>query len=638
MMQGKNVFVSGGAGVIGLELVPKLINYGANVFVGDLKARPKHFDKKIIYRQGDLNKIHSCELELFEPEIFIHLAATFERSEETYEFWDENFSHNVSLSHHLMGVLKDLPSLKRVIFASSYLIYNPDLYQFSNLQELPISLNESDPVMPRNLTGSAKLAHEIELRYLDQFKSDQFSSVCVRIYRGYGKNSRCVISRWIRSLLAGEEINVYRPEGIFDYIYGTDTAEGLIRLAANDNANGVINLGTGNSRKVSDIISILRKYFPDMKVNIISSDIPYEASQANVNKLNSYINWLPEYTLETAIPEIIEHEKEVFYKTNINITPPNVLVSSSSAKTSLIRELVLATRKINIDSKVIAGDIDEKALSFRVADESWQMPSTINSNLQEIISGCLERNIKFILPTRDGELEFWAKNKTEFLKHNINVIVSDIGVINICIDKYNFYKFGLENNIAVIETALDINDISSDLFVVKERFGSGSDSIGIKLDREAAIKHALSLEEPIYQPYINGVEFSADAWLTKDSQCKGVILRWRDIVINGESQVTTTFRNALVEEKVASMTEILKLQGPVVIQGFIDGDNIYIIECNSRFGGASTASIAAGLDSLFWSLVNNMDGSIDKHSFIRISGEVQQLRILNDKYVFNKSF
>lgn len=638
MMQGKNVFVSGGAGVIGLELVPKLIAYGANVYVGDLKVRPRSFDKKIVYRQGDLNELLVTELDWFKPEIFIHLAATFERSDETYGFWFENFHHNVSLSHHLMGLFKDLDSLNRVVFASSYLVYDPSLYQFSHPSTSAVSLTESDPVMPRNLTGAAKLAHEIELRFLEQFKNDQFSSVSVRIYRGYGKNSRCVISRWVRALIDGKEIDVYRPEGFFDYIYGTDTAEGLIRLASKIEVTGVINLGTGRARRVSDVIDVLRVHFPGMVANVISSDIPYEASQADVSKLKKCLHWSPEYDLERSIPEIIEHEKNTLARTNVNLVVSNVLVSSSSAKISLIRELAAAAKKINGDSKVISGDINPNAVSFRFSDLSWVMPATVDSNLNEIISGCLERDIGFVLPTRDAELKFWSSNKAVFLEHGVYIIVSELESINICLDKYAFYNFGLANGLAFIETALDIEEVSADLFVVKERFGAGSDRIGIKLDKKSAIEHALTLDAPIFQPHIDGVEFSADAWLTKDNRCKGVVLRRRDVVINGESQVTTTFTNPLIENKVASVAEALKLQGPVVIQGFITGDGIQIIECNPRFGGASTASIAAGLDSLFWSLIDNLEDTIDDHSVIRISGELRQVRIPSDKYIFDTSF
>ena len=112
-MRNKKVFISGGAGVIGRELISLLIRAEAEVFVGDLKPCPSEFQSLIKYRQGDLNNITLQEIKDFSPEIFFHLAATFERSEENYEFWEENSLHNVNLTHHLIGIVKDLKSIKK---------------------------------------------------------------------------------------------------------------------------------------------------------------------------------------------------------------------------------------------------------------------------------------------------------------------------------------------------------------------------------------------------------------------------------------------------------------------------------------------------------------------------------------------
>ena len=144
-----------------------------------------------------------------------------------------------------MTVQQGPARLRRVVFASSYLIYDPALYNFAEVPAQPRSLRETDPILPRNLTGMAKLAHEIELRFLRTFRAAQFSTVIPRIYRGYGRNGRDIISRWVRMLLAGEEITVYGAESFFDYLYAADTAEGLLRLAAAKAVTGIINLGTG---------------------------------------------------------------------------------------------------------------------------------------------------------------------------------------------------------------------------------------------------------------------------------------------------------------------------------------------------------------------------------------------------------
>lgn len=620
--------------MIGLEMIPKLVSYGATVMVCDLKPRPLSFSPNVIYRQGDLNYMTALELEGFAPSIIIHLAATFERSEESYEFWEENFLHNVSLSHHLMTIAKDQVSLNRFVFASSYLIYEPSLYQFDSAPSLPVSLNESDPVLPRNLTGMAKLAHEIELRFIDQFRSNKFTTVCARIYRGYGRNSRDVISRWIRSALNGDPITVFRPEGVFDYIYASDSAEGLIRLASADAVTGVINLGTGRSRKVQDVVDILIEHFPMLEVNTVESSIPYEASQADMNLYKKVVGWMPKYDLETSIPEIIAHERSKIRVSSAVANPLKVLVSSAAKKIPLVQAMKVASSKVSVGAKVVAGDISDNALSQYVADEFWVMPKTNDTNVEEILRGCIARQINMVLPTRDGELVFWSKHRSIFAAEGIHIIIAPLETIQLCVDKLKFSEFGVNNELPFIPSSLEIGGILSDRYVVKERFGAGSESIGINLSYDEAISHSKALSEPIFQPFQSGIEISVDAWLCSGSVVKGVVLRKRVLVENGESQITSTFRDKNIEEQVVKSLEALKLTGPAVLQLMITEDNdIKIIECNTRFGGASTTGIAAGLDVFYWSLSEALGSSIQDYLFYRITGDVKQIRIASDIYV-----
>lgn len=634
-MNSKRIFISGGAGVIGLEMIPRLVKRGATVIVGDLKSRPKEFAPSVIYRQGDLNTLTSEELSQYDPHVFIHLAATFERSAESYEFWGENYWHNVHLSHHLMTLVKDLKSLQRVIFASSYLIYDPALYQFGEVTDNAVDLCESDPVLPRNLVGAAKFSHEIELRFIDQFRSGQFTTACARIFRGYGRNSRDVISRWVRDLLKGKSITVYRPEGLFDYIYAADSAEGLIRLAE-CGEQGIINLGTGRARRVQDVVDILRQHFPEMVANIVDSDIPFEASQADMNHYQSSVGWRPAYSLETAIPEIIEYERQKLQNQTIELVRiPKVLVSSASRKAPLVLAVQKAALKLHPRATVVAGDYSANALTAYVADEFWQMPPTTDEYIADILEGCTVRGITAVFPTRDGELLFWARHAELFRKAGVTVIVSPPDSIERCVNKMAFAEFGIANGFPFIPTAWTLDGMGSRGYVVKECFGAGARSIGLNLDQDAANEHAKTLQDPIFQPYVQGTEISVDAWLDKNYKVKGVVLRRREILAAGESVVTTTFQDPVFELNVISILQALKLCGPVVLQAMVtDQDQLQIIECNARFGGASTTSLAAGLDSFYWSLLESLGEGVGECVFARVPGEVRQVRLPSDLHFY----
>jgi carbamoyl-phosphate synthase large subunit len=633
MFNQKRLFISGAAGVIGTELVDILLSQGAILFVGDLKPCPEKWYNKLNYYHGDLNNILYEEIDVFKPEYFIHLAATFERSSETYDFWQENFKNNIQLSNHLMSLIKDMDSIKSVVYASSYLIYDPKLYNFNKSQEAPYSLKETDPIYPRNLTGMAKLEHEIELRFLDLFKKEKFTISIPRIYRGYGRNSRDIISRWIRSILNDEEINVYRPEGFFDYIYAKDTAVGILKIAESK-VHGIINLGTGSSRKVSDVVDVLVSRFPKTKIKYIQSDIPFEASQADINKLVQKINWSPTYTIEDGIDEIIEFEKTRV--NNPKIKFGNVLVTSASKKISLLKAIKKASGKISNQIKIFAGDTNSNSLCKYFSDEFYLMPKTIETNKSEILNWCKSNMINAIVPTRDGELLFWANWKTELLKNGIKVMVPDSQSVEICLDKLKFSSECKRLNLPVINTYQEVENIDSATFVVKERYGAGSLSIAINVNKELALKHSKSLNNPLFQPYIVGTEISVDAYITNSGIVKGIVTRFRSVVEKGESVITQTFYNDTLYNDLLIIFEKLNLYGHVILQIILDSNNnINIIECNSRFGGASTLSIEAGLDSFYWFLQEANGINIDQLPFQLKNQKITQIRFPQDMIVYD---
>jgi carbamoyl-phosphate synthase large subunit len=244
-----------------------------------------------------------------------------------------------------------------------------------------------------------------------------------------------------------------------------------------------------------------------------------------------------------------------------------------------------------------------------------------------------------VIPTRDGELGFWARNRERFAAAGIDVLVSPAESVATCLDKLVFARFGRERALPFIPAALHPDELGDGPFVVKERFGAGARGVGLNLDRAAALRHGANLESPVYQPFITGREISVDAWLDRSHQVKGLVLRSRDRVVDGESQVTTTFRDSRIEEAAAEVLQLLKLCGPVVMQVLIDAQGgLHVIECNARFGGASTASIAVGLDVFYWSLLEGCGVDLSDYPFDRLPGDLLQIRLPGDIHIHGSDF
>jgi carbamoyl-phosphate synthase large subunit len=315
----------------------------------------------------------------------------------------------------------------------------------------------------------------------------------------------------------------------------------------------------------------------------------------------------------------------------------NVLITSASHKTGLVSAMQRAAKRHDPNAIVVAGDTDPNVLSRYQADDFWLMPRTEDSNLSEIMQGCIARGIGAVLPTRDGELLFWARHQATFAEAGINAMIAPAPAVARCLDKLAFSQFAIDAGLPVIPAAETPETLGVGPFVVKERFGAGSKGVGLNLTKEAASLHAKTLHAPIFQQFVPGPEISIDGWIDSKGCTTGVVLRYRDIVSRGESVVTTTFRDTALESQAVHVLNHLGLHGPVVMQAILTSKGMQIIEVNPRFGGASTLSIAAGLDSFYWSLADAFGGDV-KMPFLPVRHQIRQVRLPTDLLVYGSDF
>ncbi|CAM4274915.1 ATP-grasp domain-containing protein [Paenibacillus tarimensis] len=278
----------------------------------------------------------------------------------------------------------------------------------------------------------------------------------------------------------------------------------------------------------------------------------------------------------------------------------NVLVMSIAQKVPMLKAVRRAMKLINENSRLFGADTDANCLGQHFVDCFWHCPPLRDISINLLISFCKANNITVIFPSRDGELAYFAEFRSQLLDQGIHVMISEPAAIELCMDKLLFFKTLSEHGYPVISTS-ERFDIATERYVVKERFGAGALNAGVNLSRGDAESLLNKLCSPIVQPFVSGTEYSIDLYVNVQGKVQGIVARERRHVVKGESQITSTVRVPDIERLCTSIAERYFFRGHVLLQIIIDQEgNPHIVECNARFGGASTLSLAAGMDSFGW--------------------------------------
>lgn len=212
-----------------------------------------------------------------------------------------------------------------------------------------------------------------------------------------------------------------------------------------------------------------------------------------------------------------------------------------------------------------------------------------------------------VIPTRDDELS-WIGSYGGVVCKNVGRFTDKLRFADLCI--------GLGIRHPMTRKSPDELDLP---YVSKARHGAGSRDFRIMLTK----RFTITKEEPeqIYQERVTGTEYSCDAYYTQAGTLRGFVVRSRDRIKNGEAVVTTVTHE--IDELCADyLSRFDGMRGPINMQ--LIGETV--IEVNPRVGGAMTCSIAAGLDVIYWLLLEHAEHALPPFT-IR---DVRQTRIAAD--------
>ncbi|GAB4108179.1 MAG: hypothetical protein Kow001_04030 [Acidobacteriota bacterium] len=284
-------------------------------------------------------------------------------------------------------------------------------------------------------------------------------------------------------------------------------------------------------------------------------------------------------------------------------SPDNVLVTSISSKVPLLQAVRRALGSVSPQGRLVGVDRNPAVVGRWFVDAFHPVPDREASSLGWWLAKCREDGIRWIIPTRDGELLQWARWKRALAAAGIHCMVPEADVVEKCLDKLRFPEV-VGWNVAGLAvpytaTAPDRDDIAR--WVVKERFGAGSRRVLIGVSAAEAVAAAPGFQAPVFQAWVCGVELSADVYVSRQGRPLGCVLRRRDVVVRGESQVTSVVEDRDLARRLMELACRLGLEGHAVFQVMVEASQtVWLLECNCRFGGASTLALAAGLDSFRW--------------------------------------
>ena len=272
----------------------------------------------------------------------------------------------------------------------------------------------------------------------------------------------------------------------------------------------------------------------------------------------------------------------------------NILILSVSRKTLLTQWIVKAARKMNVS--VIGTDLNHDSPALSLVDKTISLPGLKDpSYINELLSQIKANQIKLIIPTRDEELLFFPEHIETLQASGCLALCNLLNVSKKMIDKSAFTYFCIEelgvSNLRVAGTPQEAKAEDFPLFFRGAKPGA---ALKIQINNQAELNAAFLLcPDGIASTYLEGKEISIDCYVSREGKIIYIVPRTRDIVLGGESIVTTTIDSSICIEVAKKLILKSGIKGHAVLQGKLHKNNFVPFEINLRFGGASILSFKA---------------------------------------------
>jgi nucleoside-diphosphate-sugar epimerase len=330
----KKIALIGGCGFIGHNLALKLksLNYDVSIVdslsinnlysTSDTEIKNKKLYISILKNRIDIIKRHNIELIVqdardynamskiifnINPDIIVHLAAVSHANKSNKDP-HSTFDHSLRTLENTLDIARN--NKTHVIYTSSSMVYG-------NFKTDKV--DEETECKPIGIYGSLKLSGELLVKAYNQVFNLPYT--IIRPSALYGE--RCVSRRvgqiFIENSLTTKKITINGSgEEKLDFTYIEDLINGIILCCENKNAlNQTFNLTFGQSKRILDLLDILKEEFPDISVEFFKKEaLMPERGTLNVSKAKKLINYNPSNELKIGFKKYINWYKNFWASIN----------------------------------------------------------------------------------------------------------------------------------------------------------------------------------------------------------------------------------------------------------------------------------------------------------------------------------
>jgi len=306
MSNNENILITGGTGLVGMNLTNRFINMGINpISIGYSKGE-KQYDLR--------NQLEVKELfDYYSPDIVFHLAAKvggiYANISQKSTFYIDNTLMNTNIIGEIQKRKISYVFAMGTGCAYPKRLEKKVLHEEDFLDGIPEITNDAYAYSKRNLLVHLKTcAEDHSMRYIYCIPSNLYGP-----YDNFHPKYSHVVPGLIIRILEAKKKDISKVKvwgtgkARRDFLYIDDLIDAMINLFENDSSNGSVNVASRNLTEISRLAEIICNVI-DYKGEI-EYDLSYPEGQKqrkfNIDKITS-IGWSPTHTLEQGLTKTIE--------------------------------------------------------------------------------------------------------------------------------------------------------------------------------------------------------------------------------------------------------------------------------------------------------------------------------------------